>query len=75
MNSGVTSLEIQEIQLSCSCVALIGDEHYTILPGESQHVKFQFTIDKNEEVEREILLKSNGIYSVPRVKIVAKPSC
>lgn len=75
MNSGVTTLEIQEIQLSCSCVTLIGDEHYTILPGESQRVKFQFTIDKNEEVEREILLKSNGIYSVHRVKIIAKPSC
>lgn len=73
-NSGIAPLNIQEIQLSCSCVKLIGDEVYTIPPGKTQYINFEFTIDKNEEVEREIILKSNGVYPIRKIRIVANSS-
>ncbi len=74
LNSGNTPLEIKEIQLSCSCVKLIGDEMYTILPKESQYVNFEFTADKDEKVERYLILKSNSIYPMHKIRIVANSS-
>lgn len=73
-NSGNTPLEIQEIQLSCSCVQLKGNETYTILPKESQYVYFEFTADNNEKVEREIFLKSNSTYPIHKIRVVANSS-
>jgi len=73
-NSGNAPLEIKEVQLSCSCVKLIGDEMYTILPQESQYINFEFTADKDEKIERELILKSNGIYPMHKIKIIADSS-
>lgn len=73
-NSGSTPLLIHDIQLSCSCVELEGSEKHTILPEKSEYINFQFTADKDKKVEREIIIKSNAINPIQRVRVIADNS-
>ncbi len=73
-NSGESSLKIQEVQLSCSCINLVEEKTYIIPPHKSQNIKLEFTANKAGRIVREIVLRSNGIYPITRIKIVTNVS-
>lgn len=70
-NSGKKPLAIKEIEMSCSCLELFDDMYFTLIPGETRNLELEFTADHNGRIEREIIIRNNGIYPIKRIKIIA----
>jgi hypothetical protein len=70
-NTGKIDLKIIDIGQSCSCVKLLGNKKYTILPGKSEKVAFEFKPDTKGDVYREIMIVSNAVKPTETIEITA----
>lgn len=71
-NSGKKPLDVEGIEMSCSCLELFDDTDFTLMPGETRNLEFEFTADRNGQIEREIIIRNNGIYPIKRIRIIAE---
>jgi hypothetical protein len=70
-NTGRSILQVKEIDVGCSCIALLNKRNVNINPDEEEVFNFTFTPDSKGEVGRIITFLSNAINSVELVEIVA----
>jgi hypothetical protein len=70
-NTGKRVLKIKNIVLSCGCVTLKGRKEFDINPQNVVDVEFEFQADVQGEVEREIMVYSNGLIPIRKIQIKA----
>jgi hypothetical protein len=71
LNTGMKTLEINDITLSCSCLKLLDGKKHSIDPGKSKSIGFEFTADAQGTLYREITLVSNASKALETVEITA----
>jgi hypothetical protein len=73
-NTGKSELQILDIMPSCSCVSLVSGKTYSVAPGKSVKINFEFKGDHEGEVFREIIFASNGAVPLETVELTATVS-
>jgi hypothetical protein len=62
-NKGQRPLKISDVLMSCTCVKLIGEKKYLILPQQTETLSIEFTPDDTGEIFREVYIASNSVNS------------
>lgn len=70
-NNGAIPLQINDIQLSCTCLELLTDKTLTLAPGATATVRVAFTAESAGEFYREVMFFSNAAEKLMRVPIRA----
>jgi hypothetical protein len=71
-NIGKKDLNIQDINVSCSCVKITGDKQYVLAPSESVEVGFIFTADRAGAITRYVNIITDTFEPVEQITIEAK---